>query len=69
MTSEQKRAENRARFPELAAWAAANPEAKVLCIHDHAGALLWGKEPEPHRGFSAEFLTYCAAYGAKGKRK
>jgi hypothetical protein len=44
-------------------------DARLLCIHDHAGALLWGKEPEPHRGFSAEFLTYCAAYGERHAAK
>lgn len=44
---DKKRAESRARFPDIAAFTdKLTPGSfRVLCIHDHAGKLLAGTEP------------------------
>lgn len=49
----------------MAAFLDANPEARLVCIHDLAGNLLAGKAPAPEFALSADFLHCATTMGFK----
>lgn len=59
------RAENRRRFPELAAVTDSLPEGswRMRCVMDHDGNVLMGKPPEPEPSLRAQFIAQWIAKG------
>lgn len=45
------------------------PDARIVCIRDHAGKVLRGEEPPKEFSLSAEFLEVALTMGFKEKRK
>ena len=62
---DQRKAETRRRWPELAAvMDDLGADAKIICITDHAGNVLAGKMPTPDTfTASAEFLAMATTMG------
>jgi hypothetical protein len=62
--------ERRRLYPELVArMADLGADAKLLCITDHAGIVLWGKEPPQDRFYSADFLIAAATSGERQAKR